>query len=114
MKDSELAAVVKTLGPCVIAEYRGGLTELVEWVDPNDGKVKPYIRSVHSFEVLMGQAVLQLKLSQPVAKTILKVADVPQFFERGKLFLIKLLSLENEKGNLKGRINPDFVPVEIS
>lgn len=113
MNNAEMLKTMLDLGLCFSGEYRGSQVERVEWVDKNDGKAKGFVKATHLFEFGKTGAVNSVRIEQPIPRTIEDPKEVKVTLERGKRYLMQLSSFDKYRDDLKGRLNPDFVPVEI-
>ena len=112
MKKSELPKFIAGIGPCLLGEYRGSLVEKRGWVDKEDGEKKTYIAVVHQFEYGSGQRLRQIGVKE-YAPHASEPGDVKVTFKRGKTYLMLLLALETFKGQLSGKLDLTFEPLEI-
>ena len=114
MKPADIWKLVQSIGPCLIAEYRGSMVEKVRWVDKNDGKARGFVKAEHLFEFGNGAVVQSITLEQMYPDTVQEPQDVVLTFTRGQRYLLRIRGLDTERRTIKGRLDPSFEPVALA
>jgi hypothetical protein len=104
MKETEIIGKLSSEGKCVfVGEWRGFMPETINYTNKK-GQAAKFARIVHTVEVIDGQRVDAIKVSQSVPDGT-DPAQIAVPYKRGQRVVVEVDTMEVERGNRSARSN---------